>query len=108
MPNRTKWHQQTYQRLPDEEQTYSLRLPECQSKQMNVLEWLVGERDIGIDPAQTTRTAIWPLELGGVGKMENTSETLKHQKLLIQGFRHVAKLLPNLYFNGLCTKAPQN
>jgi hypothetical protein len=31
------------------------------------------------------------LELGGVRRMENTSETLKCQKPLIQGFRHNAK-----------------
>jgi hypothetical protein len=46
---------------------------------------------IEINLAKTTRTVIWPLELEGVRRMENTLETLKCQKPLIQGFRHVTK-----------------
>jgi hypothetical protein len=74
VPDRTKWHQQTCQRLPDKEQTYSLRLSECQSKQMDILEWLAEGKDIEINLAKTTRTVIWPLELEGVRRMENTLE----------------------------------
>jgi hypothetical protein len=64
VPNRMKWHQQIYQRLPGEEQAYSLRWLGCQK---NMLEWLAE------------------------GRMEDTSEALKHQKPLIQESRHDAK-----------------
>jgi hypothetical protein len=84
-PNRMKWHQQTYQRLPGKEQGYSLRWQECQSKQMDTLEWLAEGRNIEINPAKTTRMAVLSLELGGVKRMKDTSEVLKCQKPLIQG-----------------------
>jgi hypothetical protein len=89
--NRMKWHQQTYQRLPDEEQAYSLRWPEHQPKQMDMLEWLAEGRNIEINLAKTTKKAVWSLEFGGVRRMKNTLEKLKCQKLLIQGSRHDAK-----------------
>jgi hypothetical protein len=60
---------------------------------MNILGWLAEGRDIKTNLAKTTKTAIWPRELGGVRRMENTSETLKCQRPLIQGFRHIAKSL---------------
>jgi hypothetical protein len=91
VPNRMKWHQQTYQRLPGEEQAYSLRWPEHQPKQMDMLEWLAEGRNIEINLAKTTKKAVWSLEFGGVRRMKNTLEKLKCQKLLIQGSRHDAK-----------------
>jgi hypothetical protein len=90
-PNRMKWHQQIYQRLPDKEQAYSLRWQGCQSKQMDMLEWLVEGRNIGVNPAKITRMIVWSLESGGIEGMEDTSEMMKRQKLLIQGSRHDAK-----------------
>jgi hypothetical protein len=90
-PNRMEWHQQIYQKLPGKEQGYSLRWQECQSQQMDTLEWLAEGRDIGINPEKTTRMAVWSLELKGVKRMKDTLEALKHKKPLIQGFRHNAK-----------------
>jgi hypothetical protein len=89
-PNRMKWHQQICQRLPDEEQAYSLRWQGCQSEQMDMLEWLEG-RNIGADPAKITRMTIWSLEFGSIEGMEDTSEAMKRQKLLIQGSKHDTK-----------------
>jgi hypothetical protein len=91
VPKGMKWHQQIYQRLPGEEQGYSLRQQECQSKQMDVLEWLAEGRNIEINPAKTTRMTIWSLELGGVKGIKDTLGALKHQKTLIQGFRNDTK-----------------
>jgi hypothetical protein len=86
-----KWQQQTYQRLPGKEQAYSLRWLECQSKQMDMLEWLAEGRNIEINIAKTIRMTVQSLKLGGVRRIGNTSETMKHRKPLIQRFRHDAK-----------------
>ena len=107
VPKGIKWHQQTYQRLPGKEQGYSLRRKEHQSKQMNTLEWLAEGRNIKINPAKTTRMAIWSLELGGVRRMKNTSETLEHQKPLIQGFRHDTKSHTEITRKGKSCKQTQ-
>jgi hypothetical protein len=85
-----KWHQQTHQRLPDEEQAYSLRWQGCRSKQMDMLEWLAEGRNIGANSAKITRMTTWPSKSGGV-TMKDTSEAMKHWKLLTQGSRHNAK-----------------
>jgi hypothetical protein len=90
-PKRMKWYWQTYQRLPGEEQAYSLRWQAHQSQQMDMLEWLTEGRNIGINPEKTTRMAIWSSEPGGVERTKDTSEVMKCQKLLIQGSRHDAK-----------------
>jgi hypothetical protein len=107
VPNRMKWHQQIYQRLPGKEQGYALRRQECQSKQMDVLEWLAEGRNIRINPAKTTRMATWSLELEGVKRMKDTSEALKHQKPLIQGFRHDAKSHTEITRKGKSCKQTQ-
>jgi hypothetical protein len=107
VPNGMKWHQQTYQRLPGKEQGYSPIRQECQSKQMNILEWLAEGRNVGINPAKTTRMAVWSLELGGVKRMKDTLEVLKCQKPLIQGFRHDAKCHTEITRKGKSCKQTQ-
>jgi hypothetical protein len=107
VPNGMKRHQQTYQRLLGEEQGYSLRWQEHQSKQINTLEWLAEGRNIKINPAKTTRMAIWSLELGGVKRMKDTSEALKCQKPLIQGFRHDIKSHAEITRKGKSCKQTQ-
>jgi hypothetical protein len=78
VPNRTRWHQQIYQRLPGEEQAYSLRWLEHRK---NMLGWLAEGRNI--KTAKTTRMTTQSSELGGVKRIGNTLETMKHWKSLI-------------------------
>jgi hypothetical protein len=91
VPNGTKWHQQTYQRLPGKEQGYSLRSPESQSQQMDILGWLVEGRNIKINLVRATKTTRWPKEPRGVRRMDNTSEILKCQGSLIPEFRNITR-----------------
>jgi hypothetical protein len=79
-------HQQVKQRLPGEEQTYSLRWQGCQSRQMRVLERLAKGRKIKVNPVRTTETITWPLEPGGTRRTRDTSGAPKHQGSFIQEF----------------------
>src|SRR5580693_795411 len=74
---------------------------------MDTLEWLAEGRNIEIDTANTTRMAVWSLELGGVKRIKDTSEALKHQKPLIQGFRHDTKSHTEITRKGKSCKQTQ-
>jgi hypothetical protein len=58
---------------------------------MDMPEWLAEGRNIGANPAKIARMIVWSLESGGIEGMEDTSEAMKRQKLLIQEPRHDAK-----------------
>jgi hypothetical protein len=85
---RAKWCQRMYQRLPDKEQAYSLRQQGCRSEQMDMLEWLVEGRNIGVNPAKIAGMTTWSWEPRGIRRMQDTSGAPKHQGSFIQGFGH--------------------
>jgi len=47
---------------------------------MNILEWLVEDGNIKVDPEKTARTAEWPRELKNVKEVQSTWKVLGHQR----------------------------
>jgi hypothetical protein len=74
---------------------------------MDMLEWLAEGRNIEINTTKTTRMTIQSLEVGGVKRIGNTSETMKCQKLLIQKFGHDAKSCTEITRKGKSCKQTQ-
>ena len=65
-----------------EEWSYFLKLSKCQFEQpkMDVLEWLVEDGNVRIDPAKVTGIAEWPRELKSVKEVWSTLGVLGYQR----------------------------
>jgi len=85
-----------------EEKTYFLKPKKCQFEQesMDLLGWLVGHRQVKIDPTKVQGISEWPQDLKNIKEVRSTLGVLGYQRPFIKGFAVIAKPLHDLTKKG--------
>jgi hypothetical protein len=82
-----EWHRKICHEILDfmGKRSYSLKSSQCKFEQpkMNILGWLVEDRNITIDPVKVAETATWSRELKDVKEVQSILKALENQKPFI-------------------------